>query len=97
MIDAGKMELELSEFSLRGAIEDAVDLVVTTAENTKVRVEILCDDRIGNVYADERRIKQVLFNLLTNALRFTGAGGSHQDRSVQARPERRHHPPRRVG
>lgn len=75
MIDAGKMELELSEFSLRGAIEDAVDLVVTTAEDTKVRVEILCDDRIGNVHADERRIKQVLFNLLTNALRFTGAGG----------------------
>ena len=75
MIEAGKMELELSEFSLRGAIEDAVDLVVTTAENTKVRVEILCDDRIGNIHADERRIKQILFNLLTNALRFTGAGG----------------------
>jgi signal transduction histidine kinase len=75
MIEAGKMELELSEFSLRQAIEDAVDLVVTTAANTKVRVEILCDDRIGNIHADERRIKQVLFNLLTNALRFTGAGG----------------------
>lgn len=75
MIEAGKMELELSEFSLRKAIEDAVDLVVTTAANTKVRVQILCDDRIGNIYADERRIKQVLFNLLTNALRFTGPGG----------------------
>ena len=75
MIEAGRMELELSEFSLRQAIEEAVDLVVSTAENTKVRVEILCDDRIGNIHADERRIKQVMFNLLTNALRFTGAGG----------------------
>ncbi len=75
MIEAGKMELELSAFSLRGAIEDAVDLVVSSAQNTKVRVEILCDDRIGNIHADERRIKQVLFNLLSNALRFTGAGG----------------------
>jgi signal transduction histidine kinase len=75
MIEAGRMELELSEFSLRQAIEEAVDLVVSTAENTKVRVEILCDDRIGTVHADERRIKQVMFNLLTNALRFTGAGG----------------------
>jgi signal transduction histidine kinase len=75
MIEAGKMELELSSFSLRGAIEDAVELVVSSAQNTKVRVEILCDDRIGNVHADERRIKQVLFNLLSNALRFTGAGG----------------------
>jgi signal transduction histidine kinase len=75
MIEAGKMELELSTFSLRGAIEGAVDLVVSSAQNTKVRVEILCDDRIGNIHADERRIKQVLFNLLSNALRFTGAGG----------------------
>ncbi len=75
MIEAGKMELELSSFSLRSAMEGAVDLVVSSALNTKVRVEILCDDRIGNIHADERRIKQVLFNLLTNALRFTGAGG----------------------
>jgi signal transduction histidine kinase len=75
MIEAGRMELELSEFSLRQAIEEAVDLVVSTAENTKVRVEIVCDDRIGTIHADERRIKQVMFNLLTNALRFTGAGG----------------------
>jgi len=72
MIEAGKMELELSSFSLRAAMEGAVDLVVSSAQNTKVRVEILCDDRIGNIYADERRIKQVLFNLLSNALRFTG-------------------------
>ena len=75
MIEAGRMELELSQFSLRQAIEDAVELVCPTAESTKVRVDILCDARIGTVHADERRIKQVMFNLLTNALRFTGAGG----------------------
>lgn len=75
MIEAGRMELELSEFNLRQAIEESVDFVVHSAENTKVRVEILCDDRIGNIHADERRIKQVLFNLLTNAMRFTSAGG----------------------
>ena len=50
-------------------------MVVTSAEATKVKVEILCDDRIGTIHADERRIKQILFNLLTNALRFTGPGG----------------------
>jgi signal transduction histidine kinase len=75
MIEAGRMELELSQFSLKRAIEESVDLVISTAENTKVRVEISVDDRIGNVMADERRIRQVMFNLLTNALRFTGAGG----------------------
>ncbi|MDZ4762106.1 MAG: ATP-binding protein, partial [Alphaproteobacteria bacterium] len=75
MIEAGRMELDLSDVSLRKTIEESVDLVVSTAANTKVRVEILCDARVGTIHADERRIKQILFNLLTNALRFTGPGG----------------------
>jgi signal transduction histidine kinase len=75
MIEAGRMELDLADVPLRGAIEDSVELVISTAESTKVRVEILCDDTIGSIHADERRIKQILFNLLTNALRFTGPGG----------------------
>lgn len=75
MIEAGRMELDLSEFSLKKTIEESVEMVVTTAENTKVKVDISCDKSLGAIHADERRIKQVLFNLLTNALRFTGAGG----------------------
>ncbi len=75
MIEAGRMELDLNDVNLRRLIEESVDLVVSTAENTKVKVEIACDDRIGAIHADERRIKQILFNLLTNALRFTGPGG----------------------
>lgn len=74
MIEAGRMELDLSDVNLRRAIQDSVDLVVSTAENTKVRVEIVCED-IGAIHADERRLKQILFNLLTNALRFTPSGG----------------------
>jgi signal transduction histidine kinase len=75
MIEAGRMDLELSQVNLRKAIEDSVELVVSSAESTKVKVEIVCDDRIGTIHADERRLKQILFNLLTNALRFTGPGG----------------------
>jgi signal transduction histidine kinase len=75
MIEAQRMELDLTDVPLRRAIEESVDMVVSTAESTKVKVEILCDDRIGSIHADERRIKQILFNLLTNALRFTGPGG----------------------
>lgn len=75
MIEAQRMELDLTDVPLRRAIEESVDMVVTSAEATKVKVEILCDDRIGTIHADERRIKQILFNLLTNALRFTGPGG----------------------
>jgi signal transduction histidine kinase len=76
MIEAGRMDLELSQVNLRKAIEESVEMVFTTAESTKVKVDIVCDDRIGAIHADERRLKQILFNLLTNALRFTGAGGT---------------------
>lgn len=75
MIEAGRMELDLSDFQLRTVIQESVDLVVTNAVDTKVRVEVNCDPRIGSMHADEKRIRQVLFNLLSNALRFTGAGG----------------------
>jgi signal transduction histidine kinase len=74
MIEAGRMELDLSDFQLRKAIEDSVGLVVASAEDTKVRVEVSCDPSI-EINADEKRIRQVLFNLLSNALRFTGPGG----------------------
>lgn len=76
MIEAGRMELDLADFPLRKAIVEAVDLVVSSAENTKVKVDVVCDERIGNIHADEKRIKQVLFQLLSNALRFS-APGSH--------------------
>jgi signal transduction histidine kinase len=78
MIEAGRLELDLKRFPLRTAIEDTVNLVVSTAENTKIKVDIECDRNLGDIVADERRIKQVLFNLLTNAVRFTGSGGRVQ-------------------
>ncbi len=75
MIEAGRMELDLADFQLRKAINESVDLVISTAENTKVKVDVVCDDRVGAVHADEKRIKQVMFQLLSNAVRFTNPGG----------------------
>ncbi|MBI1339821.1 PAS domain-containing protein [bacterium] len=75
MIEAGRLDLDLSDVNLRRAIDDSVDLLVSTADKTKVRVEVQCDEKVGTIHADERRIRQILFNLLSNALRFTSPGG----------------------
>jgi signal transduction histidine kinase len=75
MIEAGRMELDLSDFSLRQAIDDAVELIVATAEDSKVKIDVICDRKVGEIHADERRVKQVLFNLLSNAMRYSEPGG----------------------
>ena len=75
MIEAGGIDLDLSEFSLESVIEDSVEMVVSKAEDTQITVRAELSGNLGLVKADERRIRQVLFNLFSNAMRFTDEGG----------------------
>jgi signal transduction histidine kinase len=74
-IEAGRMELDLGDFSLPSAIENAVTLIRERAHRRGITVERAVDERVGRVRGDERKVKQVLLNLLTNALKFTPEGG----------------------
>jgi signal transduction histidine kinase len=74
-IEAGRMELERSEFDLPSAIETALLLVRERATRKGIQVGRTIDERLGVVHADERKVKQVLLNLLSNAVKFTGEGG----------------------
>ncbi len=75
MIEAGGIDLDLSEFDLEAVIEDSVEMVVSKAEDTQITVRAELSGDLGIVKADERRIRQVLFNLFSNAMRFTDEGG----------------------
>jgi GAF domain-containing protein len=74
-IEAGRMELERSEFDLPNAIENALILVRERANRRGVKLASTIDKRLGMIGGDERKVKQVLLNLLSNALKFTPEGG----------------------
>jgi signal transduction histidine kinase len=74
-IEAGRMELELSQFDLPAAIGSAVILVRERATRHGLALDVAVDDRLGQFVGDERKIRQVLLNLLSNAVKFTPEGG----------------------
>jgi GAF domain-containing protein len=74
-IEAGRMELELTDFDLPQAISNALTLVRGRAERRGIALHQAVDERLGHMRGDERKIKQVLLNLLSNALKFTPEGG----------------------
>jgi signal transduction histidine kinase len=74
-IEAGRMELELTEFHLPTALDNALTLVRERAARRSITLDISIDERLGEVRADERKIRQVVLNLLSNAIKFTPEGG----------------------
>ncbi len=73
-VEAGHMELELAEFSLRQALDNSLMMVRERATNHGIRLSLSVEDGVDVIEADERKVKQVLFNLLTNAVKFTERG-----------------------
>lgn len=74
-IDAGKMEIDRTPVDLRELLESAATFAALKAEDTQIALKIDCPKDIGEALIDERRIKQVLFNLLSNAFTYTTSGG----------------------
>jgi signal transduction histidine kinase/putative methionine-R-sulfoxide reductase with GAF domain len=74
-IEAGRMELELSDFHLSTALENALMLVRERAGRRSIALHTSIDNRLGEIQGDERKIRQVVLNLLSNAIKFTPEGG----------------------
>jgi len=74
-VEAGRMELEVTDFDLPAAIDNALILVRERASRRGITLGQAMDDLVGMIRGDERKVKQVLLNLLSNALKFTPEGG----------------------
>src|SRR5262245_15814368 len=82
-IEAGKMDLEVSDLDLPATIDNALMLVRERAARRGIDLHRSVDERVGQLRADERKIRQVLLNLLSNAIKFTPEGGRID---VEAKP-----------
>jgi len=74
-IEAGVLEIRPVDFRLRTLLEEVVQLMRFSAEAKSLQLEYRCDPALGeNWYGDASRLRQVLINLLGNAIRFTTKG-----------------------
>jgi len=75
-VEAGQIELDVAPFSLPAALERELVVVGEQATKGDVRVTLATDPGIETVAGDERRVRQVVLNLLWNAVKFTPPGGA---------------------
>ncbi|MFT5181161.1 MAG: signal transduction histidine kinase [Alphaproteobacteria bacterium] len=75
-IEAGYMELERSAFEGPAMIESVAALHRQRARQANLKLVVDYPQNFGQIYADERRLKQILFNLVSNAIKFTPVGGT---------------------
>jgi signal transduction histidine kinase len=74
-LEAGMMELELSEVDIPGLVQSSLSFVKVRAANHGIKLATDLDPGLGTIKADTKKLKQVLVNLLSNAVKFTKDGG----------------------
>ncbi|MCC8931350.1 ATP-binding protein [Rhizobium sp. 'Codium 1'] len=74
-IEAGEMELDFSSVGLNEMVQAAVSIVQPQANGQRVIIRTALSQAVPNVVADGRSIKQIVLNILANAIRFTPSGG----------------------
>ena len=74
-IEAGKLDVKPVNMDYSSVIKDIVELFIPKADEQKIKLSYEIEDNIPFVYGDEDRLKQVVTNLIGNALKFTPEGG----------------------
>ena len=75
-IEAGYMKLNIDIFDIHAMLATVISLVQERVREGGLNLEFDCATNIGRMYADETRIKQVIFNIISNSLKFTRTGGN---------------------
>jgi CheY-like chemotaxis protein/nitrogen-specific signal transduction histidine kinase len=73
-IEAGKMDVYLESFEVRPMIDDVVATIQSLIERKRNRLSVEFDPALGEMRADLTKVRQALFNLLSNAAKFTENG-----------------------
>ena len=73
-IEAGRMELYCETFELSAVIEEVATTVYPLVQKNSNRLEVRAPESLGSIYADETKVRQILFNLVSNACKFTKEG-----------------------
>src|SRR5262249_32836948 len=75
-ISSGKLRLEMGKMRIQEVVREALTAIQQVAENKRLRISTDISEAIPPLPADSRRVRQVLINILNNAVKFTPAGGS---------------------
>lgn len=75
-IEAGYLELEQAETDVAGLLQDLQTIAHERARSRGIELNVDCGGDVGSLVCDGRRMKQALFNLLSNAFNFTPEGGA---------------------
>ncbi len=73
-IEAGKMSLDLDHFDVPPLVTEVLGTVETLAARNRNQLDLDCPPEIGRMHADPTKVRQILFNLLSNACKFTEDG-----------------------
>jgi len=75
-IEAGYLSLELGTVNVHDSLANLLAVFRKRADDTGIELGFDCPDDIGTIVADERRLRQAIYNLITNAVQYTPEGGS---------------------
>jgi two-component system, sensor histidine kinase and response regulator len=73
-IEAGKMELDLQTFDLKTMIDELVGAIDALVQKNRNTLRVTLGSQLGTMHADATKVRQILFNLLSNAAKFTSGG-----------------------
>lgn len=75
-VEAGKMELIPEAFPLQSALDEVCAVAKALADKKRIHLRTRVSTNLGEVTLDQQKFKQVIYNLISNAVKFTGEGGS---------------------